>query len=183
MKLIVGLGNPGKEYQDTRHNVGFMCLNKVVEKLGLEHHKEKFQGQYYKGKLDGEDFILLFPLTFMNLSGKAVAKFVKYFKIKQEDILIIYDDIDLPVGKVRIRTKGSSGGQKGMTDIINFLGTQDISRIRVGISRDPKIPVINYVLQPFSKNQSEITEAINIASEAAIYFINNPIDKVATKFN
>lgn len=183
MKLIIGLGNPGREYEHTRHNVGFMCLSKVVEKLGLDHSKEKFEGKYYKGKLNDEDFILLFPLTFMNLSGKAVIKFVEYFKIKPEDILVIFDDMDLPIGKVRIRSKGSSGGQKGMTDIITHLGTQEIARIRIGISRDPKIPVVNYVLQPFSKDQTEVYDAIDIASEAAICFINNPIDKVATKFN
>lgn len=183
MKLIIGLGNPGKEYENTRHNVGFMCLDKVVAKLGVEHPKNKFQGKYYKGKLNDVDYILLYPQTFMNLSGKSVIKFVEYFKIKPEDILVIFDDMDLPVGKVRIRAKGSSGGQKGMSDIINHLKTQEIPRIRIGISRNPKIPVVNYVLQPFSKDQAEIHDAIETASEAAISFINNPLDKVATKFN
>ena len=112
MKLIIGLGNPGKEYENTRHNTGFMVLDRLSEKLNIEISQNKFKGLYGKGKYKGEDVLLLKPQTYMNLSGESVRQVMDFFKINQEDILVVYDDLDMPVGKLRLRQSGSAGGHK-----------------------------------------------------------------------
>lgn len=148
MKLIIGLGNPGKEYETTRHNVGFKAIDLYAHHKDLKLNKRRFNGIFYKGK----DFVLAKPHTYMNLSGLFVARLIKYFKVDLENVLIIYDDINLPIGTIRYRTKGSSGGQKGMQDIIERLNTNAIQRLRIGIGK-PHNNIKNYVLQPFSPMQ------------------------------
>ena len=133
MKLIVGLGNPGKEYEKTRHNSGYMALSKLAEEVGAEKPARKFNALCSLVNIDGEKVILMEPLTYMNLSGNAVRAAVDYYHIEPEDILIIHDDMDLPTGSVRIRRSGSAGGQKGMKHIISCLGTDAIARIRIGV--------------------------------------------------
>lgn len=184
MKLIVGLGNPGKQYENTRHNMGYNTIDKLAEKLGIKFDKEKFKGQLAIGSLKNEKFILLKPLTFMNLSGEAVGKVAKFYDIDPLDILVIYDDMDLPIGKLRVREKGSSGGQNGMKNIISHLNTQDFPRIRIGIGKPDNKDIINYVLSKFNKDDSQIiNEVTSKAADAAYDFINNTINIVATKYN
>lgn len=135
MKLIVGLGNPGKEYENTRHNCGFMAIDYLAQDLGVTINQAKFKGLYAKIKVEGEDVILLKPQTYMNLSGESVSEVMKFFKIDKEDVLVIYDDLDLPVGKIRIRANGSAGGHNGIKSLIAHLNGQDFKRIRIGIDR------------------------------------------------
>lgn len=182
MKLIVGLGNPGKEYEHSRHNMGYDVLDIFLKKHDLTLNKEAFRGQYIKMHIFNEDVIILKPLTFMNLSGECVLEFVHYFKIDLEDLLIIYDDMDLPPGKIRLREQGSSGGQKGMKNIIDLLHTDEINRIRVGIGKASK-DVIDYVLtKPSQEDLLMIKEAQNKASEAIECFIKFGFQKAKAKY-
>ena len=151
MKLIVGLGNPGLKYENTRHNCGFMVLDKLARDLNVDINQNKFKSLISVFKYKDEQVILMKPQTYMNLSGEAVVLAVNYYKINMEDILIVHDDLDLPVGKLRIRKQGSGGGQKGMKNIIDLLHTNEISRIRVGIDHDERIPVVDYVLGKVKK--------------------------------
>ena len=154
MKMIVGLGNPGDEYKNTRHNIGFMAIDNYVEKNNLKLSK-KFNGLYCK-VLNSESFILLKPLSFMNLSGTVVRKFADYYKIKPEDILIIQDDLDLPLGKIKLKYKGSSGGHNGIKNIIENLNTEEFPRLKIGVSNNKNISTKDYVLGKFSKNEEQI---------------------------
>ena len=159
MKLVVGLGNPGMEYKKTRHNVGFIFLNSFLSKENLSLDKKKFKGHYTEYVSNkGNKAILLEPQTYMNLSGDSIIEFMRYFKIAIEDILVIYDDLDLELGKIRIRSKGSSGGHNGIKSIISRLGTDQFKRIRIGIGKDSNIPVINYVLSKFSEEELNLLE-------------------------
>ena len=133
MKLIVGLGNPGKEYEKTRHNTGFMALDSFAQKNGVVIDKKKYNGLYADATINGEKIILLKPQTFMNLSGECVRKYVDYFKIKVEDILVINDDLDLEVGRLRLRRNGDSAGHNGLKNIELNLGTKDFKRLKIGI--------------------------------------------------
>ena len=133
MKLIVGLGNPGKEYDMTRHNTGFYCLDVLSDEMNQSIDKEKFKGLYTKFKYKGEDVILLKPQTYMNNSGESVAAVMQFFKIPVEDLLVIYDDMDMPTGKLRLREKGSAGGHNGLKSVIERLGTEEFVRVRVGV--------------------------------------------------
>jgi PTH1 family peptidyl-tRNA hydrolase len=132
MKLIVGLGNPGREYLMTRHSLGFLVVDRLTQKLGVELTKEKFRGLYYKT----DDYILLKPQTYMNSSGECISDFMNYWRISKENLLVIYDDIALPLGQFRYREQGSSGGHNGMKNIIEKLGTNKFKRLRVGIDYD-----------------------------------------------
>lgn len=184
MKLIVGLGNIGKEYENTRHNVGFMVVDKLANKLNANFEQSKFKASIAMINYKGEKVIIMKPSTYMNLSGEAVLACVNFYKIHVEDILIIHDDLDLPVGSVRIRMQGSAGGQKGMNNIINLLHTSDIKRIRVGIDKNPIIPVVDYVLGKFtSEEKPKINEAIDWASDAAEAFVHQPFMEVMNKYN
>lgn len=159
MKLIVGLGNPGGEYKKTRHNVGFIFLNSFLSKEGISLDKKKFKGlyiDYISNK--GNKAIFLEPQTYMNLSGDSIIEFINYFKIDINDVLIIHDDLDLEVGKLRIRSKGSSGGHNGIKSVISRLGTENFKRIRIGIGKDKNIPVIDYVLSKFSDEEMQILQ-------------------------
>ena len=186
MKLIIGLGNPGKEYENTRHNTGFMVLDRLSEKLNIEMTQNKFKGLYGKSKYKGEDVILLKPQTYMNLSGESVRQVMDFFKINQEDILVIYDDLDLAAGKIRLRQKGSAGGHNGMKSLIAHLGTQEFKRIKIGIDRPKKgTTVVNHVLSPFSKEETPLMEeSLHKAWQATIDYLTQA-DFIATmnRFN
>lgn len=146
MKLIVGLGNPGRKYKETRHNVGFLVLDEVAKKLNVKISQSKFKALYAEFFYNQEKIILMKPQTFMNLSGESVVQFAQYFNINPKDILVISDDINLQRGVLRVRMNGSSGGQKGIQDIINKLKTKQFPRLRVGIGYNAKIDTVSYVL-------------------------------------
>lgn len=187
MKLIVGLGNPGKEYEKTRHNSGYMALSKLAEEVGAEKPARKFNALCSMVNIDGEKVILMEPLTYMNLSGNAVRAAVDYYHIEPEDILIIHDDMDLPTGSVRIRRSGSAGGQKGMKHIISCLGTDAIARIRIGVGHSQPgnhdiVP--DWVLSPVSKAEREDFEtAVDTAAKAARAWVKEPMDRVMNQYN
>ncbi len=184
MKLIVGLGNPGNEYQYTRHNMGFQVIDKILNELNLKFSKSKHKGIYLQTKIKGEDVIILKPLTYMNLSGESIKEVMNYYKISIDDILVIYDDMDTEVGLLRLRMSGSAGGHNGIKSIIANLGSDKFKRIRVGISKDPKIDIINYVLgKPKKEDLDKIDEATTKAMKAAIDFVNTPFDKVMSMYN
>lgn len=185
MKLIVGLGNPGKKYENTRHNTGLAVIDRTLAKLNVELDKNKFNADYTMINRNGEKIYILKPLTYMNLSGEAVVPFMKYFGIEPEDLVVVHDDLDLPVGKIRLRQSGSCGGQNGMRNIIDLLGDSNIKRIRVGIGKDPLIPVVDYVLGKTKKEDLEVyNQALDKASDALIYWLDHDdFSKVMSNFN
>lgn len=185
MKLIIGLGNPGKEYEKTRHNAGFMVIDKLSQDLGINVDKSGYKGLYGKGRVNGEDVILLKPQTFMNLSGESVRAVMDYFKISIKDIVVVFDDLDIEIGKIRIRNNGSAGGQNGMKSIIQHLGTQDFLRIRVGIGKDPLIETSKYVLGRMSKEQEpEFEKGLEKGMIAAAKFAKGiAVDKIMQEAN
>lgn len=187
MKLIAGLGNPGKEYQNTRHNSGFMAIDLLAEKLGTSVTSSKWNALIAQVRIEGEPVILMKPLTYMNESGSAVSQAVSYYKIDPEDILILHDDMDLPVGSVRIRKRGSAGGQKGMKSIISCLNTDGIARIRIGVGHSAvgnhKI-VPDWVLSPIAKADREVFDnALKASADAAYAWVYKDIDKVMSEYN
>lgn len=183
MKLIVGLGNPDKKYEHTRHNMGFDTLDVLNQTLNIDINKEGFKGLYGKGKYHGEDVILLKPLTYMNLSGEAVQALMAYFKIDLDDLLVICDDMALPIGKIRLRESGSSGGHKGIQNIIDNLGTNTFKRLRIGIG-EPSYNTIDYVLGRPNENEMKlIAPAIKRASEAILECLNYDFHRAMSKYN
>lgn len=184
MKLIVGLGNPGKEYEKTRHNVGFLVLDKLCEKLNIELDKSKCKAIYGVYRYNGEKIIIAKPQTFMNLSGESVVSLMKFYGINKEDLIVIHDDLDLPQGKLRLRMQGSSGGQKGMGNIIDLIGDSNINRIRIGISNNKLMDTKDYVLGKFSKEDLKLmNESFLKAADALIYSFDHSFDEVMSKFN
>lgn len=182
MKLIVGLGNIGSEYEHTRHNVGFSCLELLAEKEGVLFKLEpKLKSLIASLNVSGEKVILIKPITYMNLSGEAVELVMNYYKINKEDLIVVCDDLDMEVGKIRFRTKGSAGGHNGLKNIIEHLGTDSFNRIKVGISRDKNIPVVNWVLGHFSSEDKVLMdEAFNkVASALSDYLRHSDIQKMA----
>ena len=168
MWLIVGLGNPGAKYYKTWHNMGFLAIDLLAEKTGITIGKSKFEGEYGKGRIEGEDVILLKPFTFMNLSGISVSQAAKFFKIDPSHIIVIYDDIDIACGKIRVRTKGSAGTHNGMKSIIEHLGTTEFPRVRIGTGPVPEHwDLVDYVLSNVPEDQRvEVFESFEAAVEA-----------------
>ncbi len=186
MYLIVGLGNPGKQYEHTRHNVGFMVLDEIAYKLCTKLDKIKFKGVLGEGRCNGKKVLLLKPHTYMNLSGQSVKDAVSFFKIDIDKIIVIYDDIDLNLGKIRIRKFGSSGGHKGMDSIIYNLETDRFCRIRIGIGTpDGNAEVIDYVLGKFHQKDAlkKIQNAIKTAADAALTIVEDGIDTAMNRYN
>ncbi|MGY6171797.1 aminoacyl-tRNA hydrolase [Candidatus Mycoplasma pogonae] len=180
IKLIVGLGNPGPEYQKTKHNVGFLVVDQIARILNLDLNKKDFNGIFYKD----QNFILAKPLTYMNNSGFFVNALVKFYKIKPENILIISDDVDHNVGQSVIKLKGSSGGQNGLKSIINQLGTEAIPRLKIGIGRSANKPLAAHVLTKFSTSDQKIIDQIIVAAAAAgIAFLTKDINKIMNEYN
>jgi PTH1 family peptidyl-tRNA hydrolase len=191
MKLIVGLGNPGKTYARNRHNAGFLCLNYFARLHSIRFDHRQCQARVGIGKVRGEKLLLARPGTFMNLSGKSLACLVHKHHIPLSDLLVIYDDLDLPLGKIRLRQSGSSGGHKGMNSIISTLGSEDFPRIRVGIGRPQtegqsidEDAIVNYVLNDFSpQEEATIKPVIARVSEAIDCFLTQGIKAAMNKFN
>ena len=184
MKLIVGLGNPGKKYENTRHNMGFMAVDLLSDQAQVDVDKEVFHGLMGRGKIYDEDVILFKPTTFMNLSGNAVQEVVHYFKIAIEDIVIIYDDMALVPGVIRLRKEGSSGGHKGMQNIIDCLSTDQIKRIRIGIGEPGDNDNIDFVLsKPLKDELPLIEEAIANAVRAVKEMLKSDFDRAMNKYN
>lgn len=185
MYLIVGLGNPEAEYGKTRHNMGFNTINKIAEQYHINVNKTKFQGLSEVGTIEGQKVILVKPQTYMNLSGECVKPFVDFYKIEKENILVIYDDMDIEPGKIKIRKKGSSGGHNGMKSIIQMIGTEEFPRIRIGIGR----PVhsgdeINHVIGAIPEDEIPLLDkGIEKAKDAVIEILKNGVDIAMNKFN
>lgn len=181
MKLIVGLGNPGKKYEKTRHNAGFMALDFLAKKIGAEFKFEKrFNAEITTAKINNQKIILAKPQTFINLSGLAVARIKEYYKIDTKDLIFVFDDIDLLLGKIRVKKSGSSGGHNGVESIIRELGTKEFLRIKIGISNEnrttkqskPKIDAKDYVLGKFTKTEEKtLKKILEIATEEIVSII------------
>lgn len=185
MYLIVGLGNPEPEYANTRHNMGFDSINKIARELNIELKKTRFNAILGEGVVEGKKVFLVKPQTFMNNSGESVEAFVSFYKIPMENILVIYDDMDTEVGKIRVRAKGGAGSHNGMKSIINELNSEEFARIRVGIGK-PKneFDRIDYVIGRVSKEeQLKLQKGVDSARDAVIYWIENGIDNTMNKYN
>ena len=183
MYLIVGLGNPEEDYSNTRHNMGFNTINKIAKEYDIEVNKKKFKGLYGTGMIEGEKVILLKPQTFMNLSGESVKEVVDFYKIENDDIIVIYDDMDVELGTIKIRKKGGPGSHNGMKSVVQYLGT-DFARIRVGIGKPEDNDFIRYVIGPIPKEEKEIFDkSTTTAKEAVIEIIKKGVDNAMNKFN
>lgn len=185
MKLIVGLGNPGVPYRQTRHNIGFEVIDELANRYGVSVDKSKYNGLYSMIYKNGEKVILLKPMTYMNLSGEAIRPMMDYYDIGIDEITVIYDDLDLPVGKIRLRQKGSAGGHNGIKSTIQHLGTQQFNRIRIGIDRPPAgMAVPDYVLGKFSKEDRPVMEtAVKKSADACELWLSKPFLEVMNQFN
>lgn len=183
--LIAGLGNPGREYQHNRHNIGFMVADQVARELGLEFTRMQNNAMVTKGMHTGKSVVLAKPRTFMNESGRAVSALLRFYKIPLGNLLVVYDDVDLPFETIRLRAEGGSSGQKGMKSVIQHLGTQQFARLRVGIDRPPgRMQTPDYVLQDFSASQQEtLPWVLERAAKAALTFINEGMVAAMNEFN
>lgn len=185
MKLIVGLGNPGREYELTKHNIGFWAVDQLSDQFNLPFQKEKWHSLVAKGIINGEKVILLKPLTYMNLSGEAIGAAVRFLKLSLKDLVVIFDDMDIPLGQLRLRQKGSSGGHNGMKSTVQHLKTEEFNRIKIGIGRPPAyMSVSDYVLSQFSADEHDLaaTSAIT-AAEAVTEWIKNDFNSSMNKYN
>ena len=185
MYLIIGLGNPEPEYAYTRHNMGFDVINRIAKEYEIEISRNKFDGLYGQGIIEGEKVILLKPQTYMNLSGKSIKQFIDFYKIENDHILVIYDDMDVEVEKIKIRKKGGPGSHNGMKSVVHELITDDFPRIRVGIGRPiDEYDAIDYVIGKLEEDEySKLEIGIEKAKEAVIEYIKNGIDSTMNKYN
>ncbi|HHQ6318625.1 TPA: aminoacyl-tRNA hydrolase [Streptococcus agalactiae] len=187
VKMIVGLGNPGSKYNDTKHNIGFMAVDRIVKKLDVNFTEDKnFKAEIGSDFINGEKIYFIKPTTFMNNSGIAVKALLTYYNISIKDMIIIYDDLDMEVGKIRFRQKGSAGGHNGIKSIIAHLGTQEFDRIKVGIGRpNGRMTVINHVLGKFDKNDEiMISNTLDKVDNAVNYYLQtNDFQKIMQKYN
>ena len=184
MKLIVGLGNPGLEYQNTRHNIGFRYLDLFVNEKNLGNFKEKFNGLYLKTIYENQDIIFLKPLSYMNNSGEVVKKFKDYYKIDVKDILIIHDDLDIELGKIKLKENGSGGGHNGIKNIILNLGNETFKRLKIGISKNKDYDTKDYVLGKFSKEEEIMLDKLNqLIIELLDNYFKLPFTDLMSKYN
>ena len=184
--LIVGLGNPGREYERTRHNAGFRAVELLAEKLGCKIDKAKFQGLYSQINYNGGKLFLLKPQTFMNLSGRSVLQLSAYYSIPPERIIVLFDDISLPPGRLRIRAEGSAGGHNGIKSIISELGSQEFPRVKIGVGSkpNPEFDLADWVLSTFSaKEEKDLRFALENAADAALSIIDSGVPQTANKYN
>ncbi len=185
MKVIVGLGNPGSEYEKTRHNTGFMVIDKIAEKYNIEIKKEKSKALIGTGDINGEKVMLVKPQTFMNLSGEAVRGIMDFYKESIDNLLVVFDDIDLELGNIRIKERGSAGTHNGMKSVVQNIGTVDFKRVKVGIGK-PKgnMDLVNFVLGKFSDDELKIlTESIEKAVEAVEIIVSGNVSKAMNLYN
>ena len=185
MYIIVGLGNPGKQYENTRHNVGFNVIDMLAEEYSIDVSKAKFKALIGEGRVGSKKVVLVKPVTYMNLSGESLAEIYNFYKVDTQDIVVIYDDIDLDVGKIRIRKKGSGGTHNGMRSIVKCLGTTDFPRVRVGVSKpEPGRDLASFVLSRFSKEEEvDLKEGLKKAVLAIDSIIREDIDLSMNKYN
>lgn len=184
MYIIVGLGNPGKKYENTRHNMGFLAVDVLAEKYDIKINKIKFKSLVGEGRIAGEKVVLAKPQTYMNLSGEAVREIVDFYKIEPQQLIVIYDDIDIETGAIRIRKKGSAGTHNGMRNILYQIRTEDFPRIRVGIGSGKHENLINYVIGGVSKEErSMLEESITKAAESAACIVEKGIEKAMNEYN
>lgn len=184
MKLIVGLGNPGAEYDDTRHNIGFAVLDRFADRTGVLVQKEKFQSCYGTGKIGDEPILLVKPQTFMNLSGKAVRSFLDYWKLSTKDLLVLHDDLDFPLGSIRLVYTAGAAGHRGTGSIIEELATKSFYRLRLGIGRPERGDPVNYVLSRFGKDEKQDVERlIDRAAEAVNMWLTADPEQVQKEFH
>lgn len=185
MYIIVGLGNPGKQYENTRHNVGFNVIDILADEYGISVTKMKHKALIGEGRVGTEKVVLVKPVTYMNLSGESLAEIYNFYKVETNNIVVIYDDIDLDVGKIRIRKKGSGGTHNGMRSIVKCLGTTDFPRVRVGVSKpEPGRDLASFVLSRFSKEEEgDLKDGLEKAIKAIDCIIKEDIDLSMNKFN
>lgn len=185
MKLVVGLGNPGTKYEGTRHNIGFLVLDELSRRGGSPRPKKSFQGEVSEVAVGSERVLLLWPHTFMNRSGASVLAARDFYKLPNDEILVVCDDLNLPVARLRIRPQGSAGGQKGLADIIRVLSTEDVPRLRVGIGAPPpNWDAADYVLGRFTRQeQATIENTIVDAAEAVEAWVSRGIQQAMNKYN
>jgi PTH1 family peptidyl-tRNA hydrolase len=185
MKLVVGLGNPGRRYEGTRHNVGFAVLAELARKFATTPAKAKFHGEIAEADIAGQKALLLTPLTFMNQSGLSVQEAMSFFKLLDEDLLVVCDDLNLPVAKLRFRARGSSGGQKGLEDIVCRLGTEGFARVRIGIGSPPEgWDWADYVLSKFAKEElPEMEQAVGKAAEAVALWAGEGVEACMNQYH
>ena len=184
MKCIVGLGNPGSEYESTRHNVGFRVIDRLASLLVVSVNREKFRALYGEAKVAGEKVFLVKPQTYMNLSGEAVRELVDYFHIDLSDVIVVYDDMDLPLGSLRLRETGSAGFHNGMKSILSCLGTNQIKRVRIGVGAHGEIAAADYVLGKFKKEEREVvSKTCDKAANAIMESLTKPFNQVMTEYN
>jgi len=183
--LIVGLGNPGREYRNNRHNIGFMVLDQLAGKMDTSYSKMKMNALMTAVRYKGQRIILIKPQTFMNLSGKAAASFIRFYKLPLENLLVVYDDVDLPFQTLRMRPNGGDAGQKGVRSIIKELGTKDFPRLRIGINRPPgRMSVSSYVLLNFSDQEVEtLPFVLDQAADAILAFVELGLNQAMTTYN
>jgi len=183
--LIIGLGNPGREYKDTRHNIGFMLIDQLAEKIGARGMKVQSKAIVISGLHQERKLILAKPQTYMNLSGHSVQGLLHFYKIPHTHLLVAHDDLDIPYGTIRIRPTGGPGGQRGMANTIELLGTKDFPRLRLGIGRPPgRMDPKDYVLQDFSKDELKLMpELLSRATDAALEFVMNGLNAAMNKYN
>ena len=184
MYLIAGLGNPGLSYRKSRHNAGFLALDAIAEKAGIRIRQKGFSGLYGDGTLSGERVILVKPQTYMNLSGDCVGQMLRFYKLPPEQLLVIYDDIDLPVGAIRIRPSGSAGTHNGMRSILATVHSEQYPRIRIGIGKDEQVLLTDYVLKrPSRPEQTLLLDAFDRAADAASLIVSGHIDEAQQRYN
>lgn len=185
MKLVVGLGNPGRKYQGTRHNIGFDVLDQIARQQGVSPGSSRFDGQTAEANLGGERVLLLWPSTYMNLSGTSLGKARDFYKIPNENILVVCDDINLPLAKLRFRARGSAGGQKGLADILRRLGTEEVNRLRVGVGLVPEgWDAADYVLGRFSRGEGpQIEQTVTLAAQAVADWVTQGIEYCMNQYN
>jgi PTH1 family peptidyl-tRNA hydrolase len=185
VKLIVGLGNPGREYEQTRHNAGFLVVDRLSQETGIKLNKTGHFSLWGAGKIWSEQVVLQKPQTYMTLSGNAVGSIARWYKLKPEDFLIIYDDLDLPLGQIRIKEQGGAGGHRGLSSIINQFGTKEIPRLRIGIGRpQDRMEVVDYVLTKFTRSeQDELDQVLIRAVTAVKTLVEDGINVAMNRYN
>ena len=183
--LLIGLGNPGREYKDTRHNFGFMLIDRIAVRLNARGMKVQSKAIVTTATYEDRKLILAKPQTYMNLSGQSVQGLVNFYKIPLTNIMILSDDLDIPFGTIRIRAAGGPGGQRGLASVIESLGTKDFSRLRLGIGRPPgRMDPANFILQNFSRDEMKsISEILDTAADAVLEFVKNGLNAAMNKFN
>ena len=186
MKLVIGLGNPGPRYAESRHNIGYLVVDELARRWAADvsRYDRDFEGLIGEAQAEGQRVLLLKPMTFMNLSGRSVAAVRRFYKLATQDVLVIYDDLDLPVGQLRVRAGGSAGGHRGMTDVLQQLATDEVPRVRIGIGKVHPSATVEYVLSRFEPDERPLMEAaLTTAADAATCWLRAGIDAAMNQFN